>query len=125
MNNPAPWPNDASTPFTPALFYHPFTLLHSISHHAQSHPIPQALNPSAQTKPSLTIKHDHLMRRVHIQAVVERERHRVVVQGRVRARVVRRDGRVREPRDELLDVADALHARDGGAEGGVVPGGEW
>ena len=65
------------------------------------------------------------MRRVHIQAVVERERHRVVVQGRVRARVVRRDGRVREPRDELLDVADALHARDGGAEGGVVPGGEW
>ena len=63
------------------------------------------------------------MRRVHIQAVVQRERHRVVVQGRVRGRVVRRDGRVREPRDELLDVADALHARYGGAEGGVVPGG--
>ena len=61
------------------------------------------------------------MRRVHIQAVVERERHRVVVQGRVRGRVVRRDGRVREPRDELLDVADALHARDGRAEGRVVP----
>lgn len=68
-----------------------------------------------------TIENDNLVRRIHVQALAERERDRVIIQRRVRRAVVRRDRRVRKPRDELLDPAEALHACDGRAERGIVP----
>lgn len=61
------------------------------------------------------------MRRVDIQALVEREHCGVVVERRVRARVVRGERRVREPRDELAHPPGPLHARDRRAERGDVP----
>lgn len=80
---------------------------------------------SASLSPSYmrehTVQDDDLVRRVDVQALAERERLWAVVERRVRRRVVHGDRRVRQPRDELLDITDALHARDGRAEGGVVP----
>lgn len=68
-----------------------------------------------------TVEDDDVVRGVDVQALAERERPRVVGERRVRGRVVQRDGRVREPRDELLHVPDAERTRDGRAERGVVP----
>ena len=50
------------------------------------------------------IDNDDLVRRVDVQVLVERERDRVVVERRVRARPVFFNGCVREPREELEDV---------------------
>lgn len=68
-----------------------------------------------------TIEYDDLVRRVYVETLAEWECDRVVVERRVRRRVVCRDGCLCEPRDELLDVPDALHTRDRRAEGRVVP----
>lgn len=61
------------------------------------------------------------MRRVDVEALPERERDGVVVERRVGRGVVHGDRGVGEACNELLDPADALHARDGGAEGGAIP----
>ena len=65
---------------------------------------------------------DDLVRRVHVKALPEREHDGAVVERRVGGRVVRRDRRVREPRHELLHVADPQRAAEREAEGRVVPG---
>lgn len=67
------------------------------------------------------IQHYNLMRRVDIQALVEREHARVVVKRPVRARIVRCDWRVREARYELLNISQALNSCNGRAESVVVP----
>ena len=69
----------------------------------------------------LTVEHDHLMRGVDVEALAKRERGLVVIQGRVRGRIVDGDGRVREAGNELLDVSNSLHASNGRAERRPVP----
>lgn len=64
----------------------------------------------------LTVQNDDFVRGIDIEAVVERECHLVVVKRRVRGRVVCFDGRMRQTRDHLLDVADSLHPSDRRAE---------
>jgi hypothetical protein len=54
---------------------------------------------------------DDLVRRVGVEALVERERDGVIVERRVRARPVLRDRRVREPREQLHGVPCTLRAR--------------
>lgn len=59
-----------------------------------------------------TIQHNNLMRRIYIQTLIQRERNRVIVQGRIgrEAMLVWFDGLVFETREELLDPACALDA---------------
>ena len=69
----------------------------------------------------LTVEHDYLVRGIDVEALTKRERGLVVIQGRVRGRIVDGDGRVGEAGNELLDVSNPLHASNGGAERRPVP----
>ena len=55
------------------------------------------------------------MRRIDINTLIKRERNRVIIKRRVRARVMNGDGRLGEAGDELGDPADAPR------RGGGVP----
>lgn len=69
----------------------------------------------------LTIENDNFVGSVNVQALTKRERHRVVVQGRVSRRVVDGNGGMGQTSDKFLDVADTLYASDWRAEGRVIP----
>jgi len=66
---------------------------------------------SSQIKRSEHIDNDDLVRRIDIEVLVERERDRVVVEGRIRARPVFLNGRLGEPREKLGDVPGTQGAR--------------
>lgn len=66
---------------------------------------------SGQIKRSEHIDNDDLVRRIDIKVLVKRERDRVIVEGRIRARPVFLDGCVREPCEKLDDVPSAQSAR--------------
>ena len=61
------------------------------------------------------------MRRINIKPMIQRERRRIIIQRRIRTRIMHGDRRVRQARDEFLDPAYTLYARDGRAVGRVVP----
>jgi len=65
----------------------------------------------------LTVENHNLVRGVHVQTLSEREGDWVVIESRIRRRVVCRDGCVGKSRNELLDVSDALDAGDRRTEG--------
>ena len=54
----------------------------------------------------LTVEDDDLVRCIDIQALVQRECERIVVQSCIGRRVVALDGGMREPGNKLLDVTD-------------------
>lgn len=61
------------------------------------------------------------MSSVHVEALVEGERDRVVVECRVGRRVVFLDRRMCQPCDELLDPADALGPCDRVSKRRAIP----
>lgn len=57
-----------------------------------------------------TVENDSVVRRIDVEALSERERHRVIVERGVGRGIVHRDWRLRESCEEFLDVPDALCA---------------
>ena len=69
----------------------------------------------------LTIQNHDFVRGIDVEAMVKRECHLVVVERRVRGRVVGLDGRVCQTRDHLLDPANSLYPSDRRAKCRSVP----
>jgi len=65
------------------------------------------------------INDDDLVRRIHIELLVERERDRVIVERRIRARPVLLNGSMREPCEELGNIPRTQGARS--RRTGTVP----
>jgi len=68
-----------------------------------------------------TIQNNDLMRCIDIQALIEWERDRVIIQRRVGRRVVYSDRGMCKSRDKLLYVANTLRAGNGRAKCGTIP----
>ena len=62
------------------------------------------------------VKEDSVVCGVDVEALVERERLGVVVERRVGGGVMGRYGGMSETSEQLLDITDALRARDGASE---------
>ena len=66
---------------------------------------------SSQIKRSERIDNHDLVRRIDIEVLVERERDRVIVEGRIRARPACLNGCTREPCEKLDDVSRTQSTR--------------
>jgi len=63
------------------------------------------------------------VRGIHVQALSEREGDRVIVEGRIRRRIVGLDGCMSQSGNEFLNVSDALSTGNRRAKGGAIPNG--
>ena len=65
----------------------------------------------------LTVENHNLVRSVHVQTLTEWESGWIIIESRIRGRVMCFDGCVGESSNKFLDVSDALDAGDRRAKG--------